>query len=300
MMTSDMKTNNPLKESLSKLFQTKGSACLKKIGERLDEVFSDKRYTNNNERFHIIDYCKKKSGDYKKKYGLKINEYSYDTQKSFGADRKTIRLIAECLYSEDSNPIGFYAHNQHHLHVDAFAVHQGKIWVFQTYNDTRRLVEDLEREFGSENIYVQKVPTNIEEDNEEVSLYSQIDDISCPAFAMKYLKDSLKDNGSILAKSHIIETEDLENHNHQFILHPYVERFSQSKSHFQSSLELWKKFCHKKQSSETEDLDMKSVSWREKYDKWRMIYYLLKDLDYKELKEVKKQIIHAPETIMSE
>lgn len=191
MITSQEQKNNTLKISISKLVASNGTECLKKIGEKLSKVFSEQRYALNAERCHIIDYCKKKADDYNKKYDFKIEEYSYDTEKSFVADRKIIRLISDCLFNEDAKSMGFYAHDQHNFHVDAFAVHQGKIWVFQTYEDTSALIADLERKFGAEYVYVQKVPV-MDEKGKKNSLYSQIDDISCPAFAMKYLGQVLE------------------------------------------------------------------------------------------------------------
>lgn len=111
----------------------------------------------------------------------------------------------------------------------------------------------------------------------------------------------MKKNGEILSLSHLIKIDDLENGNHQFILNPYLERFSQSETYFQKAQEVWEQSCQARTetNSKNDDLQDSTKAWREKYDKGRMLYYLLKDLDYEQLNPIKEQIIHFPDTIMS-
>jgi hypothetical protein len=246
------------------------------------------------EKHHTIDYAGKKSEQYIRKYNIDIQKCEY---KNSLIENNTIELICQRLNADNPEPIGFYAYNAiNKYHVDAFVVCNGKILIFSNSQSSHVVRHILKEKFNPEKIYVQKPINKYDDCNQFLIAYDfpQKDTISCPVFSLKYLKECLKDNAQMLSNMvQFIQSDNIKTKDNQFILHPYIERYSQSDTYFNKAKQNWNL---DNQSPQSDALLSVADAWRSKYDKTRMIYYLLKDLDkdigYKKLENVKQMIIN--------
>ena len=280
MKTEQQLQNKQLKEKLSENYKNNGIQCIKNINQNLNSIFMQ-HGKNANHNKHTYDYSLKKATYYKEKYDINIMPYQYHP-KGFQ------ELIKTHLDNPNiEKPVGFFAFNIHQLHIDAIIVHKGKIFVFQTYSHAANIIRNLELYFDTDKIYIQKIPNDTASKN-YTDYFSQNDYISCPVFALKYMKEAMRDNAKLLDMAQLIPSDNQKYNNHEFIIHPYVERYSQSEKHFNKAKKNWN-LHHQSQTSD--ELLSKADAWRQTHDKTRMMYYLLKDLDYDGIKEMKNSIL---------
>ena len=259
---------------------------------RLHDIFNG--YSFNKGEYHTYDYAQKKAFNYAEKYKVSIHECSHDTK---NLDAYSLYLINQHLDSNSGAAIGFFAYDKMaNDHIDAFIVHDKKILVLKTSQYADKIQTILENSFPDRDLYTQKlIPKDVDENHYFSAYhYPQQDFISCPVFALKYLKECLRDNTKMLSDIVYLDAGDGQSFKiNQFTIHPYIERYSQSDRHYNKAKEYWK--THNK-STESNALLSKADAWRSKYDKSRMVYYLLKDLNkdmgYNNLEKIKTDIIN--------
>jgi hypothetical protein len=269
-----------LRKKLSQGYKKQGVHYLDKIEEKIDKSLHIIWEKNNSKKYHTIDYPSKKAQQYKMKYDIDIHQYAYPVAEH------TINSIKNHLNIENHKPVGFYIYSDSdQSHVDAFIIHNNKILILKTSAASNKIVGIIKKKFPNDTIYVQK----------KIDFYysPQQDYVSCPAFALKYLKECLRDNAKMLSMIHFIPSDNIDTTHNEFIIHPYIERYSQSNTYFNKAKEIWQE---NHTSEESNALISKADAWRKTHDKSRMVYYLLKDLDtkmgYDELDTVKKDIIN--------
>lgn len=269
-----------LRTKLSQEYKKQGVHYLTDIENTINTSFRIIR--QEQDKYHTIDYPHKKAEQYKHKYNIDIQKYAYKHKNN----QDIINSVEKYLNAENHKPVGFYAyHSFLKNHVDAFIIHNNKIMILQTSLSSSDIVNVIKRDFPKDKIYIQKTISSY--------YHPQQDTISCPVFALKYLKECLKDNAEMLSMTQFIPSDNIDTTNNQFIIHPYVERYSQSDTYYTKTKEIWQ---DNHQSEHSNELLSKADSWRDTHDKSRMMYYLLKDLDenngYGSLNRVKTNIIN--------
>lgn len=269
-----------LKQALQQNYQNHGFEYLDRLETKISQSFG-KANCQDKPSF-IAAYPKRKAAYYHQKYGLQIYENPCNTHIVISPSAEKM-CISDLLSSSITHPVGVYTFDHTKSHVDAFIVYDQKVWVLNTFSLAAGLIRRLTQAYGQENIFVHKQPNSVG--------FPQKDYISCPVFALKYIKECLKDNASMLSGAYIIKSETIETSYSLFILHPYVERYSQSNTHFDALCEQWRQLTENNSDLYKENLIKSAQDWRKTHDKSRMAYYILKEMDYSFLEPLKQGII---------